>query len=475
MNKILERWRNIPVSVKSSIAFAVSSFIIKGIAFIVTPIFTRIMRIEDYGVITTYNSWVSIIEIFALLGLTSAGVFNVGLNDNKENRDKYISSCLGLCNICTLLVFVAIVVLKIIFGNEFWLDNNLLIVMFIHFVFNPAQIFWITRQKYEYKYKAAIGVTIGTVILGQALSLVGVLKFKENAVIAKILGNEIGILLLIMPLFIILLKRGKSYINIGQWKSILILALPLIPHYLAQHIMSGADKIMISDLVGSGDAAIYGVVANISLLGTILWSAINGSLIPFTFESINDKKTEKLRKVTNALLIAYSAICLLVIFLAPEVLRILAPNEYYSGVYCVPPLVVVVFLQALYNVYANVEFYYKKTKTIALATIIATVVNLVLNYIFIPKFSYIGASYTTLVSYAVLIFVHYLGYKSCTKEGLFDNKFILTITLGLFIISLISTFMYMFSDIIRYIIIVIILITIFIKRKSIINLIKEIK
>jgi len=475
MNRIKEKWNSIPSSVKSSIAFAFSSFFIKGIAFIVTPIFTRIMKIEDYGVITTYNSWVSIIEIFALLGLTSAGVFNVGLKDNKDTRDKYISTCLGLCNFTTIIVFLIILILKIVLGSGFWLSNDLILVMFIHFLFNPAQIFWITRQKYEYKYKLATCVTIATVILGQALALVGVLKFKENAVFAKIFGNELGILLLTLPIFIILLKKGKKYVDILQWKSILLLALPLIPHYLAQHVMSGADKIMISDMVNSGDAAIYGVVANIGMIGTIFWSAINGSLIPFTFENIENNNYCKIKKISNSLMLVYAIVCVFIILVAPEVLKILAPSEYYIGIYCVPPIVVVVFLQALYNLYANVEFYHKKTKRIAFATIVATIVNLVLNYLIIPNFSFIGAAYTTLVSYIVLIIIHYLGYKSCMKDDVYDNKFILILTSVLLSISLLSNPLYGMSDIIRYICILLILLTLFIKKDKIIALVKNIK
>ena len=49
----------------------------------------RSTDIDEYGIVTMYNSWVSIIEIFAVLGLTSAGVFNVGLNDNKFNIPSY--------------------------------------------------------------------------------------------------------------------------------------------------------------------------------------------------------------------------------------------------------------------------------------------------------------------------------------------------------------------------------------------------
>ena len=131
MKKILEKYKTMPDTVKASIAFVICSFITKGIVFFTTPIFTRIMNIDQYGMVATYNSWVSIIEIFAVLGLTSAGVFNVGLNDNKENRNKYISICLGICNISTLLVFVLIFILKVFLGDTFIISGNLLIVMLL--------------------------------------------------------------------------------------------------------------------------------------------------------------------------------------------------------------------------------------------------------------------------------------------------------------------------------------------------------
>ena len=87
---MLSKIKNAPDSVKSAVAFTISSLFIRGVAFVTTPVFTRIMTTDQYGVVSTYNSWQTILEVFALLGLTSAGVFNVGLNDYRNNRDKYI-------------------------------------------------------------------------------------------------------------------------------------------------------------------------------------------------------------------------------------------------------------------------------------------------------------------------------------------------------------------------------------------------
>ena len=165
-----------PDSVKSSIAFAVSTFVLRGISFLTTPIFTRIMDQTQYGLMATYNSWLSIIEVFAVIGLTSAGVFNSGLNEYRDDRNRYIFSVLTICNFTTIIVFGAIFIIKKFFVENFLMDDTLIILMFIHFLFYPAQVFWVTRQRYEYKYKLATIVTIGSTLLGQIVAVIAVLK-----------------------------------------------------------------------------------------------------------------------------------------------------------------------------------------------------------------------------------------------------------------------------------------------------------
>ena len=56
--------------------------------------------------------------------------------------------------------------------------------------------------------------------------------------------------------------------------------------------------------------------------------------------------------------------------------------------------------------YVNVEYYYEKTLFITENTIIAAGLNIVLNGLFIPKFGYMAAAYTTLFCYIVSFVLH---------------------------------------------------------------------
>ncbi len=473
MSGLLSKWKKTPESARSAIVFVLSTFIIKGIVFFTTPIFTRLMDSAQYGLISTYNSWSLIIEVFALLGLTSAGLFNVGLNDNRDCCDKYVASVLILCNLCSVVVFGLLFLSYYLSHTEFILPTSLLFAMLINLLFNPAQIFWITRQKYEYKYRLAFLITILSTVLSQVVSIICVTTSTSSELGAvKIWSTTIVSTLFNLPIYIYILVKGKTIVNFSLWRRILIVAIPLIPHYLAQHIMTGADRIMLSNMVSDSATGIYSVVANIGMIATLIWSAMNSSLVPYTYDKLNNGDFNPIAKLVTCLVFFYAFLCFSIVLVAPEIMAILAPEEYYEGINAIAPIVCVAFLSSLYNVYANIEFYYKHTIFISVATMVATVVNVAANYLLIPKFSYNGAAYATLISNLVLILMHYVGYKRSAKTAVYNDKHILLIFVGCIVCCEALSLLYGYYAIIRYAIFAIICVVMIIKRKAIIGMIK---
>lgn len=471
---LFNKWDSISDAVKSSIALTISSFIIKGIGFITTPIFTRIMDQAHYGILSKYNSWITIIDVFALLGLTSAGVFNVGLNEYSNRRNQYISSVLTLCNITTLAIFSIIFLVKAIFYNDFLFPYSLLIAMLVHFLFSPAMIFWTTWQKYEYKYKAVFLVTIFSYLISQSVSILAVIYLDYNPVDIRIWSSTITVLVFQIPIYILIYIKGRTFINKEIWKKILVFAVPLLPHYLAQHVMSGSDKIMIAELYSEAAGGIYSVVSNLSLISTVIWNSVNASLIPYSFEKLNEKKYKELSNVVVLILSLYGLTCFGISLVAPEVIAFLAPKEYYVGIYAVPPIVCVSFMAALYNIYANIEFYHKKSRRIASATVVSALSNIILNCLFIPKFGFIAAAYTTFVSNTILILMHYYGYRKCQNGFIYDDKSIFLITILNIVLCMLCNLLYL-NHIIRYITIIAIIVIVIINRKRVLKILHDIK
>ncbi|MBR2569529.1 MAG: hypothetical protein IKE34_10145, partial [Paenibacillus sp.] len=68
-----------------------------------------------------------------------------------------------------------------------------------------------------------------------------------------------------------------------------VLYIPLIPHYLSQHVLASADRMMISAMIGNREAGIYGVTYSVGSLMNIFWTAVNNTIIPLFYEGFRSK------------------------------------------------------------------------------------------------------------------------------------------------------------------------------------------
>ena len=61
---VKEKWNKTPLEAKVSISYAICSILQQSISFITLPLFTRLLSTEQYGHVTVYGSWSSLLSIF---------------------------------------------------------------------------------------------------------------------------------------------------------------------------------------------------------------------------------------------------------------------------------------------------------------------------------------------------------------------------------------------------------------------------
>ena len=85
-----------PLAAKASIVYLMVSILQKGMAFLTSPLYTRLLTTEEYGQVTVYLSWQQLFGIVAMFCL-SAGVFDVGMLEYKTKREEFVFSLLKMC------------------------------------------------------------------------------------------------------------------------------------------------------------------------------------------------------------------------------------------------------------------------------------------------------------------------------------------------------------------------------------------
>lgn len=103
--RLLTKFHTASPAVKASMAMLFANVILKGFSFLSGPIFTRLMPTEQYGLVSTFTSWQSLLSVFFTLNL-SQGVYNNGMLDYKDHRNEFQFSLYAITSIITISLFI---------------------------------------------------------------------------------------------------------------------------------------------------------------------------------------------------------------------------------------------------------------------------------------------------------------------------------------------------------------------------------
>lgn len=476
MNKIknlIQKYKTMNYQAKAGIWFVFCSFLQKGISFITIPIFTRILSTEDYGITNLFATWSSLLVLFATLNL-SGGVYSRGLLE--FNHKKYTSAVQGLATLCSLIVTILVLIFQDYLTQISGLPAPAIYVMCVYFFVIAGINLWTVKQRFIYKYKALIIVTIINSVISTIFGLLAVLLSSSGKGEAKVIWSTVGIIMVALPFYIYNFAKGKTFFDKKMWKYSLSFNLPLLPHYLSNLILHQSDRIMIGWFTGAADVALYSVAYSVSSIVKVLTDAIGQAMMPWRYQNMKKKNYQLINKVSISLLVCVAAVVAVVNLLAPEIIRIFGGEAYMEAIWVVPPIMLSVFFIFIYGMFAHIEFYFLKTKFMMVASIISAALNILLNYIFIQQFGYIACAYTSLFCYMVYTFFHYVYMCIvCKKEigitSIYNAKSIISIIIATFAITALSAALYDFA-IPRFALIAIVLIVAIIKRKTIKSLIK---
>ncbi len=463
--------KKMPKGVKASTAFFLASVISAGMSYITTPIYTRILSSEEFGQVSLFMSWMAVFGIVAMFCL-HYGVFNNGMLDYPEDRDGYSLSMLVLSNITTIIFCVIVLCVYPYVKKYIGLDMPFIVLMMIVFITQPAYNFYIARRRYEYKYISTFIVSVVSAVITPIITVICIFSTNDSRLYARIFGTECTLIFIYLIFYIRIIIKAKGKVNFSYWKMALVFNLPLIPHYLSTYLLGNSSKLMISYYIDDSATAYFSIAYSVASIGLIVWNAINGSLVPFTYEKCKKEDFKAISTVTIPILTVFAGVSVGIIMLAPEVVAIMATSEYKEAIYVIPPVVGGVFFQACYYIYANIVYYYKKTMYVMVASVGAVIINLSLNVILIPRFGYIVAGYTTLISYFIQACLDFWAMRKVIKKEVYDMKFIGSLSVFVIIVSLLSNITYEYA-LLRYSILMIMISFVIYKRKKIMNIIKE--
>ncbi|AEA44164.1 oligosaccharide flippase family protein [Fluviicola taffensis] len=388
--------------VKSLGIYTISNVINSAIPFLLLPLLTQNLATDDYGVLTNYNSLISIIIPFVSFNLMSS--LQVIYIKNRPGFASYISS--GLLTILALTLF---------FSALFYFNASNLakltgvpeeLVIFTTFYATYQNIVEILLSIWRMEEKAwGYGVfRIVRTIVELSIATVLIISFNlsfEGSIYALAYSYGIGAIVAIFFMY----RQGLLVWDF-QWKHVKHLVTygaPLIPHVLGSTLIMYTDKLVITKYEGLSSNGIYSVGFMVGQAIGLLQNSFNQAWVPYVFKGLKSGNEVVKQKIVKWTYIYFIAIILVtvVFYLCTPIIFSFLGKAYQDGIALVLWISLGFAFNGMYKMVSVYFFYTEKTNYIAIISIFTAVVNVFFVFWMVPKYGYTGAAIATMTAFFI--------------------------------------------------------------------------
>lgn len=458
---------------RAGVVYTAANILLKGISFFTIPLFIRLLTPEEFGRYSVFISFESIIFMFS--GLTLHASIKNAKYDKEDDYDSYIKNCVYVDFFNSIIIALVANVVCLLWQEK--IDLNFYEVNLLTLAGFCGAVTSIYSSKLVMEYKAGDYALLSfiSVITGIVLSLVFIFTiFSFDHYLGRIIGLVCGELVAAAYAIWRIFRAGLAPIIISHWKYGLKISLPIIPHGLSQVVLGSANRIMIKYLYDAAKAGIFSFTYTVSMIPQILFQSVASVWEPWFFERMNQNDMAQIKRKSNLFCLLISVVFVMMACVTPEIVKVLATEEYYEAIDISIIVLMGCYFATLYNIPCEVEYYHKKTKHIATSTFICALVNIGLNLILMQYFSYKVAAYVTLFAYFLYFLFHMFMAYHIRKEWVFDLKTMSLIIVASILIMALSLLLIDFLFVRLFILFSIFIISLR-YRKTIIQIVKEIK
>lgn len=400
---------NIKRLFKDSIIYGVGSVAKYLIGFFLLPIYTRVFTPADYGILDTVGTLAGIVSLFLMFGLDSAT--QRYYFDNKKDGKLIISTSFWFVAVVSFSVCLILIMgFSGFFSNLFFNTNIHSKVLTLAILSIPASLL-ISLSQNTLRLKFAPW-RYNIITLFQIISSTTIIFFLVVVLKKGIFGNFLGgfiatIITLIVGTICI---RSKIIFRFSSvyLKKMLKYGTTLMFAGFAYWVLSLSDRFFIVKLSTLEQVGLYSIGNKISSILILFITALSLAWPPLLFAYYKKKEGNRfIIKVITYSTILFSSLAVLLTAFGHDILKIIAPSTYIEAAWVIGILSLGLAFLGISGMFATGISLSKKTKYLTLSSVIAAVLNIILNIILIPKIGIIGAAIATLISYIVLAFLNY--------------------------------------------------------------------
>lgn len=386
---------------KNLLSLSVSEIFGKIIGVITAVYIARVLKPDGFGIINFAYAFVSYFPLVSGFGLDTYGNREVAIRPGE--REILVNNIFSLRMLLSGISYLVLGGIVFATGNSAVVRGVLLLIGLKLFS-DAANINWYFQAVEKMKFPAMRRVISGLLSLGGIIMFV---KTPDDIITAAGVFVASGgissiIMLVVYGTFV---RRIKFSFDSQLWKRILRESFPLLVSTFMIAVYYNLDMIMLGYMKTQTDVGIYSAAYKIFLVGIIPLTLIVNSFFPAISRNglKNSGEFRSLLKNYFIFLGGAGVFAACILFFMKDFLVIKIFGVIYSeAVFPLAILAVNALVISMNMFFGNPLIAWGKQKQYSLVVTCGAVSNVLLNFIFIPAYSFNGAALATLFSEVIV-------------------------------------------------------------------------
>jgi O-antigen/teichoic acid export membrane protein len=371
----------------------------------------RILDKSGFGIIGFATAFISYFLLVVNFGFSTYGTMEIAKDQSKTSI--FVNNVFSL-RMLTSIFLSFILIIYLLLSEKNIETKHVFLITGLNLFANAIALNWVFQAVEKMQYIAVRQILTGL------LSLIGVIVFvhaKSDILIAAIILSLSALIgnIWFIPIYQKMFSKIKFEFNMPFWRKLIKESFPLAFASIMIGIYYNLDMVMLGYMKPESDVGIYTAAYKIFLVGTLPFQLIFSAFFPLLSRVGLKDSLEFKATIKNyaKFMFGTGIVSGIILFIFSERIVFLVFGENYLN--AAKPLSILSFNVLMVSInmfFGNPVMAWGKNKEYAVAITFGAITNIILNFILIPKYSYIGAAYATLLSeVAVFIGVLYLFNK----------------------------------------------------------------
>ncbi len=393
---------------KNTFALFIMQIVASILSFFLGIFIARNLGDVGLGKYSFAYTFVFFFAIFLDLGYNMLLIRDVSRDKSKVN--KYVSNLLSFRAISALIVFVSIVVTINLMGYPSDTKNLVYLLAFYILLESFSSVYKVTFRAFErMEYESAI--TISSNILRVSLALL-VIFLGYGLMVIGLVFIFSSIFDLVISTIICERKfvKSRTEFDFSFFRKNIKIALPLVMISVFTTVFVSADTVMLSILKGDAVVGWYNAAYNLVLGLRIIPQLFVSALFPtLSYYYVSSKKSLKVvyEKYFRYLLMLGLPAAMGATLLSKNIILLIYGSDFTNSILALQILSWDILLIFLYTILGCFLIAIDRQNEMAIAILITAVINVVINIILIPYFSYVGAAIATIAAETILLSIYF--------------------------------------------------------------------